>query len=270
MRALSSVCSAAAILLLASPARGEVVFTAPVSGKAFPANKAFSVTWSDDGNDPKILTSSAFTLDLCTGSNANILPLTTLVAGQTFSTAAGTVPVTVISTLAGPGAFYFLRITWTTADGTVVNYSDRFSVTGMVGTWSPAQLAANGAGDTDRPPAVHPAAAAAKAPDPAAGQYGIPYNQQTGAIKYAPMQPRLVLTAIVGVLRPGSKITAKNMKRLNPTSAYTIFTTKGPQPLATTTITQPITYQQTTVVNEAAPAPMPDDDMAKFLNRWKD
>ncbi|KAK6341342.1 hypothetical protein TWF696_008420 [Orbilia brochopaga] len=258
MRVISSVCSAAALLLLASSsARGEVVFTTPVSGNSFPANKAFSVTWKDDGKDPKIAVSSVFTLDLCTGSNANVLALTTLVAGQTFATARGTVPVTVQSTLAGPGRFYFLRLTWSTADGTVTNFSDRFEMTGMVGTFSPAQLAANSAGDTDRPPAIHPVQEAVA--DPAGGQFDIPYNQQTGPIKYAPMQPR-----------PGSKITAKNMKRLNPTSAYTIFTTKAPPALQTTTVTQPLTYALTTVVNEAAPAAMPDDDMARFLNRWKD
>ncbi|KAF3901364.1 hypothetical protein ABW21_db0206163 [Orbilia brochopaga] len=257
MRVLSSVCSATALLLLASSARGEVVFTTPVSGSSFPATKQFSVTWKDDGKDPKIAVSSVFTLDLCTGSNANILALNTLVAGQTFSTARGTVPVSVAPTLAGPGAFYFLRMTWANADGTVVNYSDRFEMTGMTGVFNPAQLAANAAGDTDRPPAQHPVQAAVA--DPAGGQFDVPYAQQTGPIRYAPMQPR-----------PGSKITAKNMKRLNPTSAYTIFTTKGPQPLQTTTVTQPLTYQLTTVVNEAAPAPMPDEDMARFLNRWKD
>lgn len=65
-------------------------------------------------------------------------------------------------------------------------------------------------------------------------------------------------------------ITAKNTRPLYPTSAYTIYTTKGGAPSGATTITAPRTYGLTTVVNDASPAPMPDDDMERFLNRWKD
>ncbi|EWC44473.1 hypothetical protein DRE_06741 [Drechslerella stenobrocha 248] len=234
----------------------EVLFST-LAGKSFTGGRTFTVSWKDDGNEPKLVVNNAFTLDLCTGSNSDIYPLTTLVAGQTFLGAQGTASVNVLPGIAGNGASYFLRMTWTAAEGTVVNYSQRFAMTGMVGVFTPPQIQANAVGDTTPPKAEHPVRPLVL--DPEGGQYAVPYNQQSGDVRYAPMQPR-----------PGSVITANKMKRLNPTSAYTVFTTKGPAPGVTTTVTQPMTYALTTVVNEAEPAPMPDDDMARFLNRWKD
>ncbi|KAF3933522.1 hypothetical protein ABW20_dc0105693 [Dactylellina cionopaga] len=252
--------------LLPSAALGEVVFSSPVSGKSFTGGTEFTVTWTDDGNDPKTTPAGTLTLDVCVGSNAEIFPLVTLgTPGMTFLLAsagladdAGAAKVTIPATIAGNGPYFFLRMTWTTTTGTVVNYSDRFTMSGMLGVFSPAMQAANAVGDTDRPEAIHPVQAEA-APDPNGGDFAIPYGEQTGTIKYAPMQPR-----------PGSKITAKGTKRLYPTSSYTVFTAKGGPPNVRTTVTQPITYQLTTVENEASPAPMPDEAMARYLNRWKD
>ncbi|EPS38348.1 hypothetical protein H072_8054 [Dactylellina haptotyla CBS 200.50] len=238
---------------------GEIVFTNPVAGKSFAGSSAVKVTWKDDGNDPVTTQAGLFTLDLCVGSNAEIYPLVTLgTPGLTFAAAANTQTVTIPATIGGIGPYYFLRMTWTTTTGTVINYSDRFTMSGMTGVFTAAMTAANAIGDTDRPEAVHPVEAQA-APDPNGGQYAVPYNEQTGPVKYAPMQPR-----------PGTQITAKNTKRLHPTSAYTVFTAKGGPPKVQTTMTQPITYQLTTVINEAPAAPMPDDAMQRFLNRWKD
>ncbi|KAK6348192.1 hypothetical protein TWF718_006002 [Orbilia javanica] len=243
---------------------GEIVFTSPVAGNSFKytageTGVAITVRWKDDEEDPVVPATGFFTLDLCTGSNDQIFPLTTLgTAGMAFSTANGVLAVTIPPGIAGDGPYYFLRITWTTTDGTVINWSDRFELDGMLGVFSPAMIAANQAAGSDKPDAVHPPKAV-PIPDPNGDQYAVPYGEQTGDIRYAPMQPR-----------PGSTITAKNMKRLNPTSAYTVFTTKGGPPKVATTVTEARTYAQTTVVNEAAPAPMPDEAMQRFLNRWKD
>jgi len=244
-------------LLLPFLAFGEVLFTNPVAGKSFVGGAEITVQWKDDGSSPVILETSSFTITVCCGSNAQIIPLATVgTPGNTFSAAAGAQIITIPPGLAGDGPYYFLSMTWTTTLGTVINYSDRFTMTGMVGDFTPGQQEANAAGDTDKPAAVVP-----QAPPPPAGDsnFAIPYNEQTGSIKYAPMQQR-----------PGTVITAKNAKPQYPTSAYSIYTTKAGPPGVTTTITQPITYPLTTVVNDASPAPMPDDDMARFLNRWKD
>ncbi|MCJ1420290.1 hypothetical protein MMC32_006647 [Xylographa parallela] len=92
------------------------------------------------------------------------------------------------------------------------------------------------------------------------GQFGVSYQfQTTGLTKYAPMQ-----------LRPGSTITATNTAPLFPASAFTVAPTYLPTPSIVTTVTQSATFTVTSIVNPASPAPMPSDDMQKFLARWKD
>ncbi|KAF3937760.1 hypothetical protein ABW19_dt0204234 [Dactylella cylindrospora] len=261
--ARSSVCVlVTALLLFTIPTAvlGEVVFSAPVAGAEFSPLTSITVAWTDDGNEPVTTpTTGTYTLDLCSGSNAKITVIASGLGTGVFAAGAQRTSIIIQPGYGGDGPYYFLRITWTTATGGIVrNYSDRFEMQGMAAEFSPDVAAQNLLGDTDRPPAEHPQEAVV-IPDGAQGEFAVPYTEQTGPVRYAPMQPR-----------PGSVITAKNMKRLHPTSAYTIFTTKGPAPRAQTTITQDRTYALTTVVNDASPAPMPDDDMAKFLNRWKD
>lgn len=80
------------------------------------------------------------------------------------------------------------------------------------------------------PAAPAPAAPAPAAPAPAApagGDYSIPYSQQKGDTRYAPMQPK-----------PPRAITATALKPLWPTSAVKIATTFLPAATIVTTITQ--------------------------------
>lgn len=118
--------------------------------------------------------------------------------------------------------------------GTDIVYSARFGLTGMTGVLTAAQLqgiTAAGSDTTYVPPAAHnivtagAAAGTTAAAVPEAGMFTVPYNLQTGFIKYAPMQPI-----------PGTKITKKTASMLNPSSAYTVFTTYAPP--ATITYTQ--------------------------------
>ncbi|KAI9655453.1 MAG: hypothetical protein M1831_004870 [Alyxoria varia] len=123
------------------------------------------------------------------------------------------------------------------------------------------------------PRAVPPAAAAPAVPAPAApavpapaaapteqGQYNVAYTKQTGATRYAPMQPI-----------PKTKITATQTKPLYPTSAVGKIA-KGylGKPKHSTTLTQSQTHSVKSTENKATPLPQPDDDMQKFLARWKD
>jgi hypothetical protein len=119
--------------------------------------------------------------------------------------------------------------------GTDYVYSARFGLTGMTGTLTAAQLqgiTAAGSDTTYVIPAAHGivtagAAAGTTAAVPEAGMYTVPYNLQTGLIKYAPMQPG-----------PGTKITKKTASMMNPSSAFTIFTTYAPPASITYTVTE--------------------------------
>jgi hypothetical protein len=126
--------------------------------------------------------------------------------------------------------------------GTIVNYSDRFTITGMTGTTTAAVQKAVTAlgGSTAGPPTVNDvsAAPAAAAPAVGAGAYNIPYNQQTGLTKYAPMQ---------GV--PPTKITQKSVKPQYSPSALTIATTWLPKASIVTTLTESLTFSVNSQAN---------------------
>lgn len=114
--------------------------------------------------------------------------------------------------------------------GVVTNYSPRFSLTGMTGTFSPTVLAGiKAAPGTDGPPTEKPEGAAPGANVPSAS-YAIPFASQSGQIFYAPMQRR-----------PGTKITAKTISPAYPTSSFSLAKSILPPPVPTTTITASMT-----------------------------
>ena len=134
---------------------------------------------------------------------------------------------------------YFRVISVATQGGTVTTYSDRFTITGMTGTTDPTIKAAVAAAGAAVPDPVDATAnnAAAAAGDPNANS-GVPYAEQTGLIRYAPMQ---------GV--PPTKITKKDTKPLYPTSSYKIAVSFLPTPSATKTVTASQTFSADSMEN---------------------
>jgi hypothetical protein len=127
-----------------------------------------------------------------------------------------------------------------TAGGTVTNYSNRFTLTGMAGTFSQAVkdglLTVSG---TTGPAAVNNvAAAAAGTANVEEGVWGTPYNLQTGPTKYAPMQPV-----------PPTAITVTNTSPLWPTSSVVLASTYLPIPSVLTTLTQTQTFSVSSHAN---------------------
>lgn len=124
---------------------------------------------------------------------------------------------------------YLKMISTATEGGTVINYSDRFTITGMTGSVTASVKNAVTAlgGSTAGPPTendvANGGAAAPPASAPPAGAFGIPFTKQTGLTRYAPMQ---------GV--PPTKITKKGASPLFPTSAYTVAKTWLPLSIVTT------------------------------------
>jgi hypothetical protein len=148
--------------------------------------------------------------------------------------------------------------------GTVINYSSRFTLTGMTGTFPDSVLTGlKTVSGTDGPATennVGQAAASAGTNTAAQGSFAIPFADQTGPFRYASMQ-----------MVPPTKITKKTKTPVNPTSPYTLATTFLPP--ATTiqsTVTASVTWSYSQIENTVAAASMPADDMQKFLNRWKD
>ena len=134
---------------------------------------------------------------------------------------------------------YFRMIAVATQGGTYTAYSDRFTISGMTGTTDPAIKAAATAAGTAVPAAADGTAnnAAAEAGDPNANS-GVPYAEQTGLIRYAPMQSV-----------PPTKITKKDTKPLYPTSSYKIAVSFLPTPSATKTVTATQTFSADSMEN---------------------
>jgi len=119
-----------------------------------------------------------------------------------------------------------------TAGGTVWNYSSRFTLTGMTGTFDATVAAAvKAVSGTSGPPTVNNVVSNAATGSVGDGAWATPYNLQTGLTKYAPMQPV-----------PPTAITATNTSPLWPTSAVQFATTFLPVPSEVTTLTQSNTY----------------------------
>ncbi|KAL9005381.1 MAG: hypothetical protein Q9188_001823 [Gyalolechia gomerana] len=236
--------------VFASFAWADVQFTSPPAGGTLPAGKPITARWKDSGDGTALRDLKTYTLFLCAGGNdadsiyALYNPLQVLgAATHKFGS--------------------FLKIQSVGTDGThVVNYSNRFTLTGMTGSFPPeVQAGIEKVSGTDGPPSTASEAPAAGGGQGAQGDYAVTYTAQTGLIKYAPMQ-----------VPPGTKITAKVAKPRYPTSSVSIAKTFLPTPKQTTTMTASQTYIPATSRPYQAPAAsMPaQNDMQKFLNRWRD
>jgi hypothetical protein len=137
-------------------------------------------------------------------------------------------------------------ISTATAGGTVTNFSNRFTLTGMTGVFSAAVTTALAAVSGTSGPAtvnnVAAAGAAGGAGTAAEGAWGTPYNEQEGLTKYAPMQPV-----------PPTAITATNTSPLWPTSSVVFASTYLPIPSIVTTLTQANTFSVSSHANTVRP-----------------
>lgn len=149
-------------------------------------------------------------------------------------------------------SYSFLKMISAAAGGTVINYSDRFTLSGMTGTFPPNVVSGiAGVTGTGGPPTENNIDNAAAVPTAggAEGPYAVTYTAQTGLTKYAPMQGK-----------PGTKITAMNPTPQYPTSSVRMATTILPTPSQVTTQTLSATYsipgQENTVLNPLFHYPM--------------
>jgi hypothetical protein len=126
----------------------------------------------------------------------------------------------------------------TSSSGTITVFSDRFTLNGMAGTFPAAiesDLASISGTTGPRPVNVQVDDRQEERQEggqgAGAGPYAIPYPQQTGLTRYAPMQQM-----------PGTKITATNTAPLYPSSSVVLASTYLPNPTVVTTFTETQTF----------------------------
>lgn len=226
--------------LLSSLSFADVSFSSPSAGQSI-SGSTISVEFAEGPDDPPLSDFTTYTLELCAGGNdaTSFIPVLTFTNKGDFSETTYSAEITDLAIGGNDKNAYFLRTIGVAPGGTVINYSSRFTLTGMTGTFSPAvQAGLADVSGTEGPKAenqiANPQNAAVAAGTAAAGgpEFQVPYSMQTGVIRYAPM-----------AVRAPSKITAKGDARQYPTSPYSVWLRSGmPTPVATQTVTEPFTY----------------------------
>ncbi|KAM3419872.1 hypothetical protein BST61_g3201 [Cercospora zeina] len=249
--------------LFATTALADVKFTTPAAGATISAG-SISIKWDDSGNTPRLSDLTTYQIQLMQGGNDDGTSVALAVLSAKGAHSAGTSAVgTIDPTISGnvKNSFYLKMTSVAKEGGQVINFSDRFSISGLTGT-APASVVTamksvtGSAGPATIDQVSNNAGAGAGAD---AGSFDVPYAEQSGPTRYAPMQ---------GI--PPTKITVNKFTPLHPTSPYTIATTWLPIATIQTTITQTQTFHVSSIENPAQAQAGPTDDMQKFLNRWKD
>ncbi|PYI09088.1 beta-1,6-glucan biosynthesis protein [Aspergillus sclerotiicarbonarius CBS 121057] len=267
-------CTVSFALSLLSTALADVEFTNPTAGTVIRAGDVVTTHWRDSGALPRLTELVQYDIYLCAGGDS---PESHVVVLNTLATMQEDVALLIKNAAFSRGnsvSFridpdvggndenaYFLRIVASGPEASVVNYSDRFTLTNMTGSFSP--LIVHG---------IHSAIHASGSPvnegeeheelrkRQMVGSYTIPYPLQTGPTRYAPMAKK-----------PGSTIPAGSPTPQFSASPYTIATTYLPAATVQVTLSASETYSVVSIENTASPAPRSQDvQMKRFLERWKD
>ncbi|KAK2750698.1 hypothetical protein FQN57_002771 [Myotisia sp. PD_48] len=247
-------------LLFAQLAVGSVQFIAPEPQALLQPGPNIEVEWRYTDNSTVQISGSEYNLYLCAGGNAEgsherVSILTTsniILANPVWDTVQ-------INPEVGedyPNA-YFFELVIDSASGSITAYSSRFTLSKMTGSFS--EIVRNGIQTVTGPDGPAHRHILQERKLGAGGPHDVPFGQQTGPTRYAPVPKH-----------PPTKITLKSAKPLFPTSSYKLATTFLPTPTIVTTISLVDTPTVAAIENTAAPASQPDDDMAKFLKRWQD
>ncbi|PGH14814.1 hypothetical protein AJ79_02830 [Helicocarpus griseus UAMH5409] len=238
-------------------ASAAIEFIAPTAGAILKAGDPLYSEWRQVGNNSDISDGVLYDIYLCAGGNDEgsydrLMPI----AKDKFFSQGNSASALVAADIGGnePNA-YFLQMLLThpsSPEPIHLIHSPRFTLTSMTGTFPPHLLSAITSlpNDNVNSPPIHN--------ELLKRQADLPYEDQTGPTRYAPMP-----------MQPPTKISLKTAPPLHPPSAFGIAQSFLPRPTIQTTISAKATFSVESIENTAAPAPT-DDEVQRFLNRWKD
>ncbi|CAI4043493.1 hypothetical protein SKDZ_10G0430 [Saccharomyces kudriavzevii ZP591] len=210
------------------------------------------IEWMDNGAYPPLAKFASFTFTLCTGPNNNIQAVAIIASkikpsqltldGSVYSYTA-----TFPSTLAGDGQYYIQVYGWVDNQGSTTHYTPRFQLTSMGGTT--AYTFSDSVAPTPQTSIQTTTTNNEQATTIDSRSFTVPYTQQTGTSRFAPMQ-----------MQPNTKVTATTWTRKYATSAVTYYSTFGSLPQQGTTLTPGWSYTISSGMNYATPAAMPSDN----------
>lgn len=194
------------------------------------------IKWKDDAYLPSLDYVDSITFVLCTGPNSKIKPLNTIKAISMDDLDGDVYNAVFDSSVAADGLFYVqLYAALKNADGSIIQYTPRVLLSGMTGSLAPSGEGQPPQGSVSLNNAVD-----------ISKSFTVPYTEQTGKTRYAPMQ-----------MQPDSTITATTWSRRFPTSAVSYFKSPMGTGSCSSTITPGWSYTMSSLVNMATPAPFP-------------
>lgn len=231
-------------LALIPYALADVKFTAPPAGSTI-TGTTISITWEESGVSPPISELASYQIFLCAGGNTatDFIPLTTLVTTGDFAKGNAVSASFTVGLGADTSNAYFLKMISAATGGVVINYSGRFSLANMAGTFPAVvteglKTVTGTAGPPTENDIQAPQVGGGGTAAAGGAQYGTPYTMQSGPVRYAPMPPMAQ-----------TKITAKNASPQWPTSAYTVYAAIAGHPNAISTNTAPQTFSTVSMEN---------------------
>ncbi|KAL2043825.1 hypothetical protein N7G274_003345 [Stereocaulon virgatum] len=137
---MNTLCSLLIILAaVTSHSLADVQFTFPTAGAREVGNTAVYIAWKESGKGPAISSFDKYNLSLCAGGNSpgSYAEIMLVTEGGYFAAgnnAADTVPAEIGESIQYA---YFYSMNSSSPGGIVVNFSDRFSLSGMTGSFPP-------------------------------------------------------------------------------------------------------------------------------------
>ncbi|CCF58770.1 hypothetical protein KAFR_0F01730 [Kazachstania africana CBS 2517] len=237
-------------VLFADFVSADVQVVSPTKGTTYDSSNSkisFTLSWMDDNAFPTIDDVTQYTFMLCGGKNSDIkcpYEIATGVAPSAITTSSGkySYAVSFASSVVGDGQ-YFVQVTAIIGtEGQTIHYSPRFNLEDMTGTTSYTYTdSTQPVGQTQ----ITTGTATTDAGDTSAS-FSIPYTEQTGKTRYAPMQ-----------MQPDTTVTKTTWSRRFATSAVTYYSTFNTVLDCYSTVTPGWNYTMTSGANYATPAPFP-------------
>ncbi|EDO18534.1 hypothetical protein Kpol_2001p39 [Vanderwaltozyma polyspora DSM 70294] len=214
---------------------------------------SIEISWIDNLAYPYMSNFTSFTFTLNNGNNTDILKVKTLddkiTPDQLTVKSEGRFPkysytVTFDKSITGNGQFFIQVYGLVPGQGNTIHYTHRFYLAGMSGVNTVTYI-----GTTEPIPQTSIVTMTTSVATINSASFTVPYAQQTGISRFAPMQTP-----------PVSKVTATSWSRRFATSAVTYFTTAIHSLQQETTITEGWSGVFTSDYNYATPADFPSNN----------
>lgn len=233
-----------ALSLLFATVFGDVSISKPTKGATYKVSGSTAtvpVSWIESNADPELSEIETYSFTICTGSNSDINGIKTLKKVSASDITDDSYDLEIPASIGEDGNYFIQIYAAVKSGGYTINYSQRFTLSGMTGSTE-----ASGSGDPPDGQTSLDSGSTATSTGDISKSFSIFYTSQTGKTRYAPMQ-----------MQPGTTVTQSTWSRKYQTSSVSYFTTIKNTASQLSTITPGWSYTMSSAVNYATPAEDP-------------